>query len=194
MSPGSLSRQKQAAHPVHTASQGPHPLQCSAGLKPSINGLKIGLINRCFRLAQTMKGSIGAEFSLLLGRINPGPWTQSVNKPVTTPTLNPSAIINNPVTGSFARSKKAASPIVAVNVANTEPKLRLPETYRVTTMIAPPHPGKAPRAAAKGTCQRPAPGYASVRSNLKSFSREKTPAMSQQQMLTPADMPLKWHL
>ena len=69
--------------------------------------------------------SIGAEFSLFLGRINPGPWTQSVNKPVTTPTLNPSTIIKNPVTGSFASSKKAASPIVAVNVGQHRTKAQI---------------------------------------------------------------------
>ncbi len=66
-----------------------------------------------------------------------------------TPTPNPSPIIKSPVNGSLANNKKAASPIVAVNVAKTEPKLKRPDTYLVTTMIAPPQPGNAPSAAAR---------------------------------------------
>ena len=43
--------------------------------------------------------------------------------------------------------------MVAVSAATTPPKDSRPVTYCVTTMIAPPHPGSAPRPAATGTCQ-----------------------------------------
>ena len=35
--------------------------------------------------------------------------------------------------------------MVAVKVAITDPKLNFPRTYWVITIIAPPHPGKAPK-------------------------------------------------
>ena len=56
-----------------------------------------------------------------------------------------------PVDGSFERRRKAASPIVAVNTATSEPKLILPWINWVTTIIAPPQPGSAPRIVAIGT-------------------------------------------
>ena len=50
--------------------------------------------------------------------------------------------------GSIASIKKAASPIVAVNTATKDPKEIRPWIYCVTTIIAPPHPGIAPKKAA----------------------------------------------
>ena len=52
--------------------------------------------------------------------------------------------------GSIAKIKKAASPIVAVKTATSEPKPILPCIYCVTTIIAPPQPGKAPKKEAIG--------------------------------------------
>ena len=72
-------------------------------------------------------------------------WIKFTNIPETKPTKNPINIINNPILGSLAISKKAASPIVAVNVATTEPKETFPREYWVKTIIAPPQPGSAPR-------------------------------------------------
>ena len=51
----------------------------------------------------------------------------------------------------MANIRNAASPIVAVKTATKEPKPILPWIYCVTTIIAPPHPGRAPRRAAIGT-------------------------------------------
>ena len=65
-------------------------------------------------------------------------------------------MIKRPVLGSCEISKKAASPIVAVNVAKTDPKLKLPLTYRVIMIIAPPQPGSAPKNDANKICQFPA--------------------------------------
>ena len=67
------------------------------------------------------------------------------------PTNIPNTKINNPVDGSIAKIKNAASPIVAVSTATKEPNHILPCIYCVTTIIAPPHPGIAPRKDAIGT-------------------------------------------
>jgi hypothetical protein len=54
-----------------------------------------------------------------------------------------------PSVGRVARSKNAASPIVAVKTATIAPKLAWPFVNWVTTIIAPPHPGRVPKTAAK---------------------------------------------
>ena len=98
------------------------------------------------------------------------PWIALIIQPLSVPTTKPMKIIASPVSGSCAISKKAASPIVAVNTATTLPKLNLPVTYWVTTMIAPPHPGNAPSAAATGTCQNLSRRKAAAKSRLRNFS------------------------
>jgi|TARA_A100001015_G_scaffold149712_1_gene166065 hypothetical protein len=42
-------------------------------------------------------------------------------------------------------SKKAASPIVLISAANTAPKETIPLVNKLITIIAPPHPGIAPK-------------------------------------------------
>ena len=73
------------------------------------------------------------------------PWIELTSKPDTYPTKKPINNINNPVTGSLAINRKAASPIVAVKAATTDPNDALPLEYWVKTIIAPPQPGRAPR-------------------------------------------------
>ena len=63
----------------------------------------------------------------------------------------PNIKIKKPVDGSIAKIKNAASPIVAVSTATKEPNDILPCMYCVTTIIAPPQPGIAPRKDAMGT-------------------------------------------
>ena len=50
--------------------------------------------------------------------------------------------------GFAAINKKAASPMVATRVAKIALKEIAPLTYKVITMIAPPHPGRTPKNAA----------------------------------------------
>jgi len=69
--------------------------------------------------------------------------------PVTTPRPR----IASPVVGSRANNRNMASPKVAVRVATTPPKLRYPRVNWVMAMMAPPHPGKAPSAAAAEALQ-----------------------------------------
>ena len=61
------------------------------------------------------------------------------------PTKNPIIIIKKPILGSLAINKNAASPIVAVSVATTDPNDILPLEYCVKTIIAPPQPGREPK-------------------------------------------------
>ena len=65
--------------------------------------------------------------------------------PETIPTKKPVKRTNNPINGFFAMRRNAASPIVAVRVATTDPKDIFPLVYCVITIMAPPQPGKAPR-------------------------------------------------
>ena len=85
--------------------------------------------------------------------------------------MKPTSIILKPVNGSFAINKKAASPIVAVNVATTEPKEIFPLIYCVRTIIAPPQPGKAPKKEDKITSNLRFFCKATPISILKLFSR-----------------------
>ena len=50
----------------------------------------------------------------------------------------------------MAIRRKAASPIVDINAAKTAPKETTPLVNKLITIIAPPHPGIAPRNALIG--------------------------------------------
>ena len=69
------------------------------------------------------------------------------------PTIIQIENISKALVGCLAKIKNAASPIVEVNTATKQPKVILPCKYCVTTIMAPPHPGIAPRKPAIGICK-----------------------------------------
>ena len=84
----------------------------------------------------------------------------------------PSPKTISPVIGSRASSRKAASPMVAVSTAISAPKPTWPLTYWVTTTMAPPQPGSAPRKAATGTCER---GWSARNFAMSKLNRRSAP-------------------
>ena len=75
---------------------------------------------------------------------------KSIKKPVKNPTIMQVTKIKRALIGSFAKIKKAASPIVEVKTAIKQPKVMFPCKYCVTIIIAPPQPGIAPNRDAIG--------------------------------------------
>ena len=70
--------------------------------------------------------------------------------PKTIPVKKVTGSMTKAACGLEAINKKAASPIVAIKAANTEPKDTTPLVYKLITIIAPPQPGITPKKALVG--------------------------------------------
>ena len=96
--------------------------------------------------------SISSKFKLIFGLLFFVLFLikKSIKKPVKDPTIIQVTKIKRALIGSFAKIKNAASPIVEVKTATKQPKVIFPCKYCVTTIIAPPQPGIAPKKDAIG--------------------------------------------